>query len=513
VADDFGSSEHSMPISWANVASCSPPQIAPAQRWEALNSTYATKPLHLVLLEALGLLKSPLCGSYSPAVPLVEHCLVVGIDTEAWTANTSQMTEIGIVVAEYKHGKELNQHLGHFAEHVLKKMKYYHFRIWENAHLKTRAKWMRGPEGNRFGQSRFVTFAEARSIIDEILNQDIVSKHPGLAGLKRPVVLVGHALAHDKKNMQKNELNYDFKKHGTVVKEIDTQKLVKEVRAWRDPKSPKNDIGLDRLCKEVFGFVHDDAHTALNDAARTVICAVNLALRNWTKIGKTKKTMQEVAWEVEQHSRDNFECDWGTKFCCTQCGGRDHSNSNGQCKAHVYCAACERFDTTTTGIDEIDRAKHAGSHIEQFCPHVAEFGAWMRRFQDAHRKDKCLPPDLPCRSHPWSEWRGKWPLTYASDLLLPEPLKTVQSRHVFVHPLVDATSASAPVSPPVPDVKIIAFQSTGRKREEKARRTLFRTRRTKEGTENDTAGSTTSGSRASSRDTWRSGDAWNGTTL
>jgi hypothetical protein len=53
--------------------------------------------------------------------------------------------------------------------------------------------------------------------------------------------------------------------------------------------------------------LHEDPHTALNDAARTVICAANLALGNRGKRQKTKSTMQEVALKIEKHSQDTFE--------------------------------------------------------------------------------------------------------------------------------------------------------------------------------------------------------------
>jgi hypothetical protein len=157
-----------MPVSWAAIAAHSAPPHSPQVRFDALNSTYRSEPLHLVLLEALGLLRTPLCDSTSPATALVQHSLVIGIDTEVWTWNTNEMTEIGIVVAEYKDGRTLNGHFGDYAENVLKRMKYHHLRIWENAHLKSKVKWMRGAEGNRFGKSRFVTFAEAREILDEV---------------------------------------------------------------------------------------------------------------------------------------------------------------------------------------------------------------------------------------------------------------------------------------------------------------------------------------------------------
>jgi hypothetical protein len=107
------------------------------------------------------------------------------------------MTKIGIVVAEYKGGKELDGNFGDYAEHVLKKVKYHHLRIWENARIRSASQWTRGPEGNRFGWSRFVTFAEARKILDVIFNQSIMSDNPDLAGMKRLVIFIGHASEHD----------------------------------------------------------------------------------------------------------------------------------------------------------------------------------------------------------------------------------------------------------------------------------------------------------------------------
>jgi len=451
-----------MPVSWAAVASCPKPPPTPKDRYEALISTYDAKPLRLVLLEVLGLLRSPLCSEDSPATPLVEHCVVVCVDTEAWTTNTDAMTEIGLVVAEYKDGKSLNGDVGEYAENVLKKMQYHHLRICENAHLRTNADWMRGPEGNRFGQSRFVTFAEARSILDEVLNQPIVSDSSNLAGLKRPIILIGHALAHDKDNVRKNGLNYDFKQHGSVVKEIDTQKMVKETLAWVDSRCANNDIGLDTLCEEVFGFAHDDPHTALNDAARTLICGVNLALRNWTKKNKTEKTIQEVARELEQYTQDTFESTWGTKFCCTRCGDRNHRNQN-DCKTPVHCASCERFDEKTDDVGEAYKKENTYSHIEQYCIHAAEFNGWKRRVYDAHRKRNSLPAGPPPGSHPPSEWRGRWPMATPSDVLVPEPPPP------FIRPILHTQGDVPATSAPVPGVRRVVFQSNARERAEKAR--------------------------------------------
>jgi hypothetical protein len=154
-------------MNWGSVPRTPGLPPTPKQRWDALITTYAAQPLQLVLLEVLGLLDTPLNDI---TAPLIEHCVLVVVDTEAWTAKTDDMTEIGLVVAEYHSGKALNGELGDFGEEVLKKMKYYHLGICENAQLETSEAWIRGADGNRFGVSRFVTFAEARSILDHILN-------------------------------------------------------------------------------------------------------------------------------------------------------------------------------------------------------------------------------------------------------------------------------------------------------------------------------------------------------
>lgn len=422
-------------------------------------------------------------------MPLVEHCIIVAIDTEAWTSNTDEMTEIGIVIAKYEDGNELHAHVGDYAENVLKKMGYYHLRIWENAHLKTNAPWMRGPEGNRFGQTRFVKFAEARAVLDEILNQPIVSSNADLARMKRPVILVGHALEHDEENVEKSGLSYDFNRHGTVVKRIDTQRLVQELAAWVHPNCANNKVGLDTLCEEVFNFAHKDPHTALNDAARTMICAVNLALRNWRSSYKVEKTMQEVAFEIEKHSRDNFKSNWGTVLCCTRCGGRDHNNDRGQCKASVYCLACERFDQITYAPRVIDKAKHIRSHTEQFCVHVAEFNGWKRRVVDARRKLNHLPPGPPAGSHPPSSWRGIWPMSTPGDVLVPERPVTPVNEWLSLPP--DGLPAG---SGQEPDVKVVTFQSNARERATKSR--MARKGVMKPTTE--------------TKDAWDPEDTWNG---
>lgn len=444
-----------MPFSYAAVVAAAVPSPTPRDIWQALVERYSRQPLQATLVEALGLLTtSP--DHQHPAFPLLEHCIVVTIDTEAWTANTDEMTEVGIVVADFKSGKELNGNFGDYAENVLKKMEYHHLRIWEHAHLKSRTNTIKGTTGNRFGQSKFVTFVEGREILDSILNQPIKSQDPRLFGLKRPVVLVGHAVAHDESNLKKQGFQYDFSQHGTVVKHVDTQKLTKEVKAWFDPKNPANDIGLATLCQDVFAFEHTDAHTALNDASRTIICAVNLALKTWTQKGKLHKTMQQVAWDLERHSQATFVSKWGSAECCTRCGGRDHSNDYDECTVPVTCEACERFENTSLKYDSSEGSNMmAESHIEQFCLCVAHFVAWKRRVLDAHRKKRRFPPGPPADSHPPSNWTGIWPMNGPLDLL-------ASVSHSSPRPSLSTQGSSSSSAIREQSVRVVSVQSQGR---------------------------------------------------
>lgn len=357
---------------------------------------------------------------------LLDHAVVIGIDTEAWTKNTNEMTEIGLAVYEKKDMVQMQKqstseekeesteergaveyiHLGPFGEHLLNKITFHHLRIVETAHLHTNAPWLRGADGNRFGHSRFVTFAEARTVLDSFFHQPIspppslTTSNPDpspntalLSGLK-PIILLGHAMFHDLTNCRTHGLQYDWAAHGTVVAAIDTQPLAKATRTWCDPAAPSNDVGLETLTRAL-GFEHRDAHTACNDAARTVMCAVLMVLPGSCKEkGEEGMAMQDVAWRIEEGSRERAVPEWGSGEVCTRCGGRDHGGNKGEvCRVEVWCAACRRYDS-----EEADECWT--THIEQYCPHVAEYNAWVRRRDDAVRKGNTVPRGPPVDSHP-----------------------------------------------------------------------------------------------------------------
>ncbi|KAH9876623.1 hypothetical protein J1614_003755 [Plenodomus biglobosus] len=414
-------------MAWAAVAGAPPPRLTPEQQMQDLRDFYALQPLRSILQSTLGL--DYVSGTTGRNAALIEHAVVIGIDTEAWTRNTNEMTEIGLAVYERKDMMEVQDrnklweiehglfvdgydHLGPFGEELLKKISFYHLRILENAHLKTDAHWMKGAEGNRFGHSRFVSFAEARGILDSLFNQPIVSDEPELQGCKKPVILIGHAISHDRLNCKNHRLDYDWFKHGTIVGEIDTQPLAKATGTWFDFAAPNNEVGLEKLTRTL-GFEHEDPHTACNDAARTVIAAIQMALPEENREGRDKD-MQTVALSIEKLSKQTLGPTWGSAVYCTRCGGRDHEDKEGKrCDVPVHCKACAQHDGVQnkendsgycfSGGEVTSTEAHWATHVEECCLHIAEYNAWLRRCNDATRKRKPLPPGPPEGTHPGSD--------------------------------------------------------------------------------------------------------------
>ncbi|KAF3039079.1 hypothetical protein E8E11_006104 [Didymella keratinophila] len=385
---------------------------SPEQRLRVLADFYKTLPPSTILLEALGFydprfLKTPL-----DAVPLVEHLITICVDTESYTMNTDQMTELGLVHISRKTAKAAHPP-GPHGWKLQEALKFLHFRVVEHAHLKSNRVVSKGPLGNRFGNTTFTSFTELRVILDDLMNQDIVSKDPALKGCKRPVIIVGHALKHDTENTNKQGLEYNLDDNLTLVAKVDTQALARETRVWVPPVGMEtNEISL-RLMIEKLGFQHTDDHTACNDAARTMMCAIHMVLSGALQ-QSDNPSMQAVADRVEARSKATSGSPYGTQHCCIRCAGRDHSVETCQAVG-IRCAACDRFD-----VGE-DREANITSHIETFCQHVAKFKAWLRRYLDALRKGRTPTAEVAAgpgsESHPWSTWPASvgWPLEKLSD--------------------------------------------------------------------------------------------------
>lgn len=385
----------------------------PIQRHDVLKNAFKGFTEVEVLREALGLRSEP--SARIPAIgrPLVPHIKVVCIDTESWTDNTDHMTELGLVQTTYTQVKQAGEPSEH-GFRVLQQLTFMHFRIVENAHLKIVRKDSRGPEGNRYGKTRWTTFAELRNILKNLLMKPIGDIGNGrLQGCMIPIVLVGHALSHDIGNTSKPPLSFDLASIPSIVALVDTQLLARKVGIW-DPKGPnKNDQISLRDLTDKLGFDHrnSDPHTACNDAARTMISAIHMVLKEKERRPpKQTQTLQEVVKQLELSSQ-NRSLPFGTAKCCPRCGGRTHSEED--CTESLLCNACHRFDPKT------DEASHAHSHSDSYCVHIAAWKAWVRRFKSANERHngdreamKDDVKDVPtANAHPWSNYPRilSWP--------------------------------------------------------------------------------------------------------
>jgi len=303
---------------------------------------------------------------------IADHIIVICLDCEHWSSNTEEPTEVGIATFSRRDMFRLvaQGDYGDHGEHLLQQVKFYLLRLIETAHLPCMQIGSRGVNGNRFGQGRFVTFAEARQIMKNLFIQPI----PGVYGVKgsHPIVVLGQDIGHDRDNLRDKPTAFDIDGIGTVVRYIDTQVLARDRKYW---VANSNQIGLRNLVSALW-FEHSDAHTAANDAARTLISAFQIALGGHEcKIFPTK-TMMEVATSVEQYSVANFTPIGGVKEYCWKCGNAGHMNAACQATG-LFCDECTRNQCTINPGEE---------HITAHCLCVAEAKAKARRERDAQNR-------------------------------------------------------------------------------------------------------------------------------
>lgn len=92
------------------------------------------------------------------------------------------------------------------------------------------------------------------------------------------------------------------------------------------------------------GFEHRDAHTASNDAAMTIIAAVQLILGEAYKGTKQPYSLQDVVDGLEFESQGHIWTHGSDKFCF-RCGSRGHMAETGgldggYCRQKVFCEHC-----------------------------------------------------------------------------------------------------------------------------------------------------------------------------
>lgn len=285
-------------------------------RVEALRSALQSFSEVKILQESLAFNREPDSSIPTIARPLFRYIKLVSIDTEAFTKNTDQLTELGFVQIRYDQAFQLKGQVGEHGHQLLDLLRFLHFRIVEHAHLESYPEGSldtsnpdgpRGPKGNLFGNTKWTTFQELRAILHRLINKPITGVDE-LEGCLEPVVLVGHDLGHDIAHAAKSGLQFDLASQPSVVAQVDTQILARKV-GLRNPtikSTVSYQISLKNLT-QVLGFKHDQLHTACNDASRTLICAINMVLRKVHKNPENPRcTLQEVVKQLEVKSRNQI---------------------------------------------------------------------------------------------------------------------------------------------------------------------------------------------------------------
>jgi hypothetical protein len=177
-----------------------------------------------------------------------------------------------------------------------------------------------------------------------------------------PVVVMGHALSGDMAMLVRT-LGFDAMALGTVVKVIDTQHLAKECAYGA---YGGNMIGLRGLVEKC-GFAYRDAHTASNDAAMTLIAAVQMVLPS--KLKPKGDALQQTINTIEIASQMQ-KWAWVSDRYCLRCGKYGHVKDNyrgKRCYAKVKCTHC--------ASSQVEKRKQAaGTHLTERCISFAMHG-------------------------------------------------------------------------------------------------------------------------------------------
>jgi hypothetical protein len=307
-----------------------------------------------------------IAGWRTVADELLQQLIVVCIDTEHWTLNSDEMTEIGLAVLR-THDVLPIARARNFGDHgfnLMEQAKFHFFRLREKAHLDTVNERSRGPEGNSFGEVRFVTFAEARDILRDLMVKPIDNVN-GLRGYNHPIIILGQSIGHDRQHFNGKDLGFDLDALGTVVRYIDTQQIAVDAKFWFSPKG--NPIGLRDLVKKL-EFEHTNSHTAANDAARTLVAGILMAIPREARYDCRRNT-QKVVYDLEASSRANFESLGGVAEYCCECGETGHTcgpgfSSEPRC-ARNHPIRCE--ECVSRGLDQ-----WATTHIALHCNIVTD---------------------------------------------------------------------------------------------------------------------------------------------
>ncbi|KAI4961288.1 hypothetical protein J4E86_000315 [Alternaria arbusti] len=216
------------------------------------------------------------------------------MDCEMHEIEPRVLTEYGLNTFSRKEMAPVLRSPGIHGENILRNIYYYHIRVRENAHL-INWRFVRGnPERNHFGSTRFATKEDAKEFLVETLAWPIDDDNED--GPKCPVIFLGHSVKNDLQMLQQ-DLGIDPKFDSNVVAIIDTQKIANE----QGIRGKGQQIGLPILIQH-FGVEFRDGHTASNDAAYTIISAVQMVLKNSLPTDPTR-SLQDVVNGVAEDSK------------------------------------------------------------------------------------------------------------------------------------------------------------------------------------------------------------------
>jgi len=252
------------------------------------------------------------------APPLAAHTIVVTMDCEMHEIEPRVLTEYGLNTFSRKEMAPVLRSPGIHGENILRNIYYYHIRVRENAHL-INWRFVRGnPERNHFGSTRFATKEDAKEFLVETLAWPIDDDNED--GPKCPVIFLGHSVKNDLRMLQE-ELGIDPKFDSNVVAIIDTQKIANEQGIRRKGQQKGQQIALKSLIQH-FGVEFRDGHTASNDAAYTIISAVQMVLKNSLPTDPTR-SLQDVVDGVAKDSKGTVVA-FGVPTWCTECKVASH---------------------------------------------------------------------------------------------------------------------------------------------------------------------------------------------
>ncbi|KAI4635389.1 uncharacterized protein J4E87_000340 [Alternaria ethzedia] len=252
------------------------------------------------------------------APPLAAHTIVVTMDCEMHEIEPRVLTEYGLNTFSRKEMAPVLENPGIHGENVLQNIYYYHIRIRENAHL-INWRFVRGnPERNHFGSTRFATKEDAKEFLVETLAWPVDDDNED--GPKCPVIFLGHSVKNDLRMLQE-ELGIDPKFDSNVVAIIDTQKIANEQGIRGKGQKKGQQIALKTLIPH-FGVEFRDGHTASNDAAYTIISAVQMVLKNSLPTDPAR-SLQDVVNDVSEDSKGTVVA-FGVPRWCTECKVASH---------------------------------------------------------------------------------------------------------------------------------------------------------------------------------------------